>query len=578
MTSPPAAGRGAPLTMTVPDFPFPYDLYRSHPAGLGTVPRAAHGTEVAVIGAGLAGVVAAYELMRMGLRPVVYEAERAGVRGGARAGGRAGGRAVIGGRMRSARFDGHPGSVAELGAMRFPPSSATLFGYLDEAGLTTVPFPNPLTPAAGETVIDLKGRTVRGRTLGELPAVFARVAREWEAALQDGAGLAELREAIRARDPARIAALWHPLVRCYDDTTFHRFLVDSPHLRSFADRELFGQVGFGTGGWDTDFTNSILEILRVVATAADEDHRGVAGGCAQLPRRLWERAPRCAHWPAGTSLASLHEEGDPRGAVVGLERAGGGGFTVADADGGVAEYPAVVHTAPVWILLNAIRTDETLLDAAHWSAVERTHYMGSSKVFVLVDGPFWRETDAAGRRLMGMTLTDRMPRGTYLLDGPLAGSGPEAVLCLSYTWADDSLKLVPLDAAERTEIMLGSLAHIYPGLDIRRRIVAPPITVSWETERNFMGAFRANLPGHYRYQERLFTHFMQDGFDAAHRGLFLAGDDISWTAGWAEGAVQTALNAVWGVMHHLGGACDAANPGPGDRFAELAPLRLPDVT
>ena len=25
---------------------------------------------------------------------------------------------------------------------------------------------------------------------------------------------------------------------------------------------------------------------------------------------------------------------------------------------------------------------------------------------------------------------------------------------------------------------------------------------------------------------------------------FLAGDDVSWTAGWAEGAVTTALNAV----------------------------------
>ncbi|WP_176482500.1 hypothetical protein, partial [Streptomyces albidoflavus] len=31
----------------------------------------------------------------------------------------------------------------------------------------------------------------------------------------------------------------------------------------YADEEIFGQVGFGTGGWDTDFPNSILEILRV---------------------------------------------------------------------------------------------------------------------------------------------------------------------------------------------------------------------------------------------------------------------------------------------------------------------------
>src|SRR6059058_634586 len=121
------------------------------------------------------------------------------------------------------------------------------------------------------------------------------------------------------------------------------------------------------------------------------------------------------------------------------------------------------------------------------------------------------------------------------------------------------------------EVMLSSLSAIYPEIDIRRHIVAGPLTLSWEAERDFMGAFKANLPGHYRYQERLYTHFIQDLLPAAYRGLFLAGDDISWTAGWAEGAVQTALNAVWGVLTHLGGSTDATNPGPGDVYDELAP-------
>ena len=44
--------------------------------------------------------------------------------------------------------------------------------------------------------------------------------------------------------------------------------------------------------------------------------------------------------------------------------------------------------------------------------------------------------------------------------------------------------------------------------------------------------------------------------------------------GWAEGAVQTALNAVWGIMNHFGGACHPDNPGPGDLFDKLAPLDL----
>jgi tryptophan 2-monooxygenase len=56
----------------------------------------------------------------------------------------------------------------------------------------------------------------------------------------------------------------------------------------------------------------------------------------------------------------------------------------------------------------------------------------------------------------------------------------------------------------------------------------------------------------------------------------LAGDDVSWTPGWVEGAVTTALNAVWGIVRHLGGASDPTNPGPGDRFQALQPVRLPD--
>ena len=59
--------------------------------------------------------------------------------------------------------------------------------------------------------------------------------------------------------------------------------------------------------------------------------------------------------------------------------------------------------------------------------------------------------------------------------------------------------------------------------------------------------------------------------------IFLAGDDVSWTAGWAEGAVTTALNAVWGVMHQFGGSTAAENPGPGDVFVERGSLRFADL-
>ncbi|SDQ63852.1 NAD(P)/FAD-dependent oxidoreductase [Quadrisphaera sp. DSM 44207] len=546
-----------PLTMVGPDFPFPYDDWLAHPAGLGSVPPEALGTEVAVIGGGLSGIVTAYELMRLGLRPVVHEAHE------------------IGGRLRSVPFDGHPGVVAEMGAMRFPPSATAFFSYVDAVGLATEPFPNPLTPAAPSTVIDLKGRTHYARTLDDLPQLYRDVAEAWTQTLRTGARLEEAQAAVRARDVPALKALWNDLVHRLDDTTFYGFLCASPAFASFQHREVFGQVGFGTGGWDTDFPNSILEILRVVYTGADDDHRTIVGGSQQLPLRLWRRSPQdLAHWPAGTTLASLHEGGRPRPAVTRLHRTAPANLTVTDAEGAIRTYRAAVFTAQSWMLLSRIACDEALFPMDHWTAIERTHYMGSTKLFALVDRPFWREQDpVTGRDRMSMTLSDRMTRGTYLLD-----HGPDrpGLICLSYTWSDDSLKWLPLSASERLAVMLQSLREVYPDVDLRRHIIDSPVTLSWEAERDFMGAFKANLPGHYRYQRRLFTHFVQDDLPERYRGLFIAGDDVSWTAGWAEGAVQTALNAVWGVVHHLGGSTHPDNPGPGDRFAELAPVLLPE--
>ncbi|OZE87051.1 amine oxidase [Rhodococcus sp. 15-649-1-2] len=543
-----------PLTMFGPDFPFAYDDYVAHADGLGEVPASALGSEVAVIGGGLAGMVAAYELTKLGLKPVVYESDR------------------IGGRMRSIPFDGHPGVVAEMGAMRFPPSSTTLFHYLDVLGLQTEPFPNPLAEATPSTVIDLKGTSHYAQSLDDLPDVFGEVARAWQRTLEDHADLVPLQRAIRARDTGEIKTLWNELVQRFDDQTFYGFLASSEHFRSFELREVFGQVGFGTGGWDTDYPNSILEILRVVVTAADDHHRGIVGGSQQLPVGLWRASTTSDHWPGGTSVESLNN-GSTSPRVVRLRRTGSE-IVVGDADGGERTYPAAIVTAQSWMLLSTIECDDDLLPIDHWTAIERTHYMGSTKVFVLVDRPFWKDKDPnTGRDVVSMTLTDRMSRGTYLLD---QGEGKPGLICLSYTWSDDSLKLLALGPTERMNLVLRSLEGIYPGVDFRSHIVGDPVTVSWETERDFLGAFKANLPGHYRYQERLFGHFVQDSFDERHRGLFLAGDDISWTAGWAEGAIQTALNAVWGVVHHLGGSSRATNPGPGDVFEQLAPLRLGD--
>jgi tryptophan 2-monooxygenase len=200
--------------------------------------------------------------------------------------------------------------------------------------------------------------------------------------------------------------------------------------------------------------------------------------------------------------------------------------------------------------------------------------MQSSKTFVMVDRPFWKDRNpATGHDTMSMTLTDRLTRGTYLFDH---GDDRPGVICLSYAWMSDALKMLPQPVDKRVRLALDALGKVYPGVDIASHIIGDPITISWEADPHFLGAFKGALPGHYRYNQRMYGHFMQDSLPPEQRGIFIAGDDVSFTPAWVEGAVQTSLNAVWGIVHHLGGRSEAANPGPGDCYAELGPLVLPE--
>ncbi|BCW05989.1 NAD(P)/FAD-dependent oxidoreductase [Arthrobacter sp. NtRootA1] len=551
-----------PVTMLTPDFPFPYDEYLQHPSGLGSVPPSTHGTEVAVIGAGLAGLVAALELMKMGLRPVIYES------------------GTIGGRLRGATLPGADAPVADMGGMRFPVSSRAFWHYADLAGVGSAPFPNPLDSASPSTVVELGGQQFYASASEALPPFFQEVADAWEQCLEERAEYAAMQQAIADRDYATIKRIWAGLVPVLDDTSFSNYLASSKAFSAlpYQYREAFGQIGFGSGGWDVSFPNAILEILRVVYMECENNQRRILGGARGITDGLWSHtSEKMEYWPEGTSLASLHG-GMPRGAVTSIRRAAGPtdpAVTITDAEGS-REYAAAIVTCHKWLLSTEIQADESLFSPEQWMAMRRIHYLQSSKTFVVVDRPFWLDTDPdTGRRVMSTTLTDRVTRGTYLFDN---GPDQQALICLSYTWNDDALKWLPLTAQQRADVMLRTLGEIYPDVDIRSHIVGQPLTVSWEDEPGFAGAFKINLPGHYRYQRRLYTQFMEHAQGGQAQGIYLAGDDVSWTAGWAEGAVTTALNATWAVMDQLGGHCTPENPGPGDRFTELAPVVLPEAS
>jgi tryptophan 2-monooxygenase len=134
----------------------------------------------------MSGMVAAYELMKMGLRPVVYEASH------------------MGGRLRSQQFRGCAGRRdRRAGRDAFPGLVDLVLSLRRSPGADTAPFPNPLAPGSDSTVIHIEGTTHYAEQPDTLPTLFQEVAQAWADALE-AVGFTKIQDAIRARDVASL--------------------------------------------------------------------------------------------------------------------------------------------------------------------------------------------------------------------------------------------------------------------------------------------------------------------------------------------------------------------------------------
>lgn len=522
---------------------------------IGYLPPEVTNKHIGIVGAGLSGLIAAYELLRAGAQRVtLFEAAEE----------------HLGGRLLTQRFDDdHPQFIAEMGAMRFPPSEVGLFHYLNRFGIeTTEAFPDP---GVVDTEIHYRGEAYHWEAMQPPPAIFSTVHRGWNAFLKEGVTFDDgtclappllLTELLKQHNYAEVQPEWQRYLDCFADSSLYSAMVriftgrnppGGQQWRKPEDFHLFGSLGIGSGGFQSVYRASFTEILRLVVNGLEVNQRLVPMGISSLSELI-----------ADTSFHGMPlRDRICRTRIESINKGDNGDILLAGSNGETYACDRVITTTTTRALqVNMKLTqNQAFVNRDVARAINETHMVGSSKLFILTKDKFWLK-----HGLPQNIQTDTLVKGVYCLD--YAPQDPESwgVVLISYTWEDDSHKMVSMtDKVERCLRLVDELAmsapefagHLLPLEGNYQRYV---LEYDWLTDKHSLGAFKLNFPGDDIYSQRLFYQFKTALDPQQDTGLYLAGCGCSFTGGWAEGAIQTALNGACAVISSLGGDLNADNP------------------
>jgi monoamine oxidase len=514
----------------VRDLPWnPYDYQKLLSNGaIGTVPKEALGTRVAIIGAGAAGLCAAYELMKAGLEPVIYEASDR-----------------IGGRIYSYPIKSDPFSVLELGAMRVPTQQQVFAFYKKEFKIDAVTFPNP---GEVDTMLWWEDKQYRWEKGDQPPRKIRKVKKKF---------FSFLTEAIKGAGGSRNGShlekskLWDNLVKQFEYSNLLSALT-STGTWTHEELNVLGILGLGTGGLSAQLQVAALEMFRAYfgMWISDEQILGndYGVGLESLTNTFWSQEVTT---PGGvTSLKKMQDKERLRPGVVAIRAtASRKGVEVEDADDNCETFAATILTCTTRAAQLGIHIEDSLLSTAVWGALRRLHYTSSTKIMCSSKTKFWLD-----EKLPVVTLTDRPTRATYFMDYGKDAKGGS--LLLSYTWGDDSNKLMALSESQLRAMCENVLGELY-GPAFSKQELSDFRVISWQQEPGYNGAFRLDYAGQYHDHNALFNQARGSVKRGSKDGLFLAGEGASWGGGWIEGGLQSGLDAACCTIRLLGGTINA---------------------
>ena len=440
---------------------------------------------VIVIGAGMAGLVAAFELDREGHDVLVLEAQNR-----------------VGGRVYTLR-DFAPGLYAEAGAMRIPRAHDLTLKYCEVFGLELRPFvmgnPRGLVHVGGQrmTMAEAQASPERlGFGLGETERGRSADAM-WEEAIAD----------IRALHEAEGDAAWEAIVAQYDQYSLYEFL----RSRGFSDAaiEYYAVMNFV----EADMHNAFVEVLREDLGKAYVDMQEIVGGSDLLPRALYDRIRHRVRF--GAEVYALGQ--DDRSVTVHFKTEAGR-FTE------TGDYAVCTLPFPV------LRTVEAITPFSHEKqrAIRQLNYHASTKILFQVSRRIWETQDGI---LGGATVTDLpVRRLNYPTPAPSTERG---VLLASYTWGQDALQWGAMDEETRLEEALDDVSRIHPGI---RDVYEAGASYAWYGDRYARGAFALFAP---EQQSELQADIVKP-----EGRVHFAGEHCSLYHAWIQGALESGIRAA----------------------------------
>ncbi len=481
------------------------------PPALGAAPK---GASVLVLGAGIAGMVAAYELRKAGYRVQVLEySARAGGRCMTLRGGDA--HAELGGETQHCQFD--PGLYINPGPWRLPHHHHGILGYCRTLGVALENFVQVNNNAFLHNPDAFGGKPQRYRTVradyhGHVAELLAKCA-------QGG----RLDAPISREDQEKLLSSlqwWGALDKNYAYTKNH----GSNDRRGFARDPgggLSGRPELSSPVALPDVLDAGLWAMLPLGDLYDMQSSLLqpVGGMDSIAQAFARELQGLVRYRA--KVLDIAQDGD--GVQVAFED------TAQPGSREVARADWCVCTLPLSILAGIPMN----VGAPMTAAIGAVGYAASVKVGLQFKRRFWEEDE----HIYGGITHTQLPIGTISYPSHGYHSPGKGVLLGGYLWGIDAARFTAMSAAERVREAVAQGAQIHPQYPAE---FDNGVAVAWHRVPGAMGCFAL-----WRDDARE-QHY--DNLCALDGRIVLAGEHASHLPAWQEGAVTSALDAI-GRLH-----------------------------